>query len=186
MDKLEIKALVSQVVEEMSSHVSEINKNKEECETKVAEANKALENAVAEKNEIEASSEEIKAAFEQVKKDYEELNKKYKELFEERDALEKALGEAKAKERLNELNAAIAEFTDDEKAYAQAEIEAFNNNPVSSEINAIVNKIWEGIGKAARANEKIAAEQNSLNTAVEDIFSEVDSAAAPIEDINIF
>lgn len=107
--------------------------------------------------------------------------------WEERNALEKALGEAKAKERVGELNAAIANFSDDEKAYAQAEINAFNADPVASEINTVVNKIWEGIGKKAKADaEKVIAEQNAANASVEDIFGEVDSKAKATEDDNIF
>lgn len=186
MNDLEIKALVSQVVEELSAHTSEINKCKEECAAKIAEANTALETAISEKNEIEASSQQIKDALEKVRADFEELDKKYNELWEERNALEKALGEAKAKERIGEMNAAIANFTDDEKAYAQAEIDAFNADPVASEINSVVNKIWEGIGKTAKANDQAAAEQNAATVTVEDIFSEVEPAVASEEDVNIF
>ena len=184
MNELEIKALVSQVVDEMSNHTSEINKCKEECAAKIAEANQALEQAISEKNEIEASSQEIQAALEKLQAELQDLNKKYEELWEERKTLEKALAEAQAKERLNEMNSAIAEFTDEEKAYAQAEIDAFNADPITSEVNSVVNKIWEGIGKAAK--EKTVAEQNSANDTVEDIFSEVGSASISKEDINIF
>lgn len=184
MNELEIKALVSQVVDEMSNHTSEINKCKEECAAKIAEVNQALEQAISEKNEIEASSQEIQAALEKLQAELQDLNKKYEELWEERKTLEKALAEAQAKERLNEMNSAIAEFTDEEKAYAQAEIDAFNADPITSEVNSVVNKIWEGIGKAAK--EKTVTEQNSANDTVEDIFSEVGSASTSKEDLNIF
>lgn len=184
MNELEIKALVSQVVDEMSNHTSEINKCKEECAAKIAEVNQALEQAISEKNEIEASSQKIKAALEKLQAEWQDLNKKYDELWEERKTLEKALAEAQAKERLNEMNSAIAEFTDEEKAYAQTEIDAFNADPITSEVNSVVNKIWEGIGRAAK--EKTVAEQNSANDTVEDIFSEVGSASTFKEDLNIF
>lgn len=186
MNELEIKTLVSQVINEMSTHTSEINKCKEECEAKISKANEKLKTAVNEKNEIEATSQEIKDALEKLKGEYEELNKRYEELWEEKKALEKALGEAQAKELLNEMNEAIAGFTDKEKAYAQAEINAFKDNPSASEINSIVNKIWEGIGKTAKANDKAIAEKNAIGTNVEDIFGEVGSAVTPPEDINIF
>lgn len=185
MNDLEIKALVSQVVEELSAHTSEINKCKEECAAKIAEANAALETAISEKNEIEASSQKIQEALDALQADWDELNKKFDALWEERNVLEKALGEAKARERIGEMNSAIANFTDEEKAYAQAEIDAFNADPVTSEINSVVNKIWEGIGKAAKANDQAVAEQNAANI-IEDIFSEVEPAVAPEEDINIF
>lgn len=186
MNDLEIKALVSQVVEELSAHTSEINKCKEECAAKIAEANAALETAISEKNEIEASSQKIQEALDALQAEWDELNKKWNALWEEKVALEKALGEAKARERVGEMNAAIANFTDDEKAYAQAEIDAFNADPVASEINSVVNKIWEGIGKAAKANDQAAAEQNAATVTVEDIFSEVEPAVASEEDVNIF
>lgn len=186
MNDLEIKALVSQVVEELSAHTSEINKCKEECAAKIAEANAALETAISEKNEIEASSQKIQEALDALQAEWDELNKKWDALWEEKVALEKALGEAKARERVGEMNAAIANFTDEEKAYAQAEIDAFNADPVASEINSVVNKIWEGIGKATKANDQAAAEQNAANMTVEDIFSEVEPAVASEEDVNIF
>ena len=186
MNDLEIKALVSQVVEELSAHTSEINKCKEECAAKIAEANAALETAISEKNEIEASSQKIQEALDALQAEWDELNKKWDALWEEKVALEKALGEAKARERVGEMNTAIANFTDDEKAYAQAEIDAFNADPVASEINSVVNKIWEGIGKAAKANDQAAAEQNAATVTVEDIFSEVEPAVASEEDVNIF
>ena len=186
MNELEIKTLVSQVINEMSTHTSEINKCKEECEAKISKANEKLETVINEKNEIEATSQEIKDALEKLKGEYEELNKRYEELWEEKKALEKALGEAQAKELLNEMNEAIAGFTDKEKAYAQTEINAFKDNPSASEINSIVNKIWEGIGKTAKANDKAIAEKNAIGTNVEDIFGEVGSAVTPPEDVNIF
>ena len=187
MTDVEIKALVSQTVEELSARTSEINKCKEECDAKIAEANAAVEKITAEKNEIEANAQQIQAALDQVEAERTELSKKFDELWEEHKALEKALGEAKARERIGEMNAAIAEFSDEEKAYAQAEIDAFNTDPTTTEINSIVNKIWEGIGKAARANEKVVAEQNAADDAtVEDIFSEVETTDASAEDENIF
>lgn len=186
MNELEIKTLVSQVINEMSTHTSEINKCKEECEAKISKANEKLKTAVNEKNEIEATSQKIKDALEKLKGEYEELNKRYEELWEEKKALEKALGEAQAKELLNEMNEAITGFTDKEKAYAQAEINAFKDNPSASEINSIVNKIWEGIGKTAKANDKAIAEKNAIGTNVEDIFGEVGTAVTPPEDVNIF
>lgn len=187
MTETEIKTIVSQVLSDLSDHTFEINKAKEECEAKIAEANEAVETAVSEKNEIEANSQKIQEALDALRAEYEELDKKYHALWEEREALEKALGEAKARERLGEMNEAIAEFTDEQKAYAQAEIDAFNADPISSEINSIVSKIYEGIGRAAQADEnKKVAEQNAAKNDVEDIFGYVEEPADNQEDINIF
>ena len=97
------------------------------------------------------------------------------------------LGKAKAKERVGELNAAIADFTDAEREYAKAEIEAFNADPITSEINSVVNKIWEGIGKKAK-EDAVVAEQNAAKnqTSIEDIFSAVETKPAVDTDTNIF
>lgn len=186
MTDLEIKALVTQTVTELSNQEVEINKCKEECEAKIAEANAKVEQIVAEKNEIEATSAQIQAALDALKAEKEALDKKWEELWAENDALKKALGEAKAKERIADLNNALSEFTDVEQNYAKEEIEAFNADPNSCEINSIVDKIWQGIGKAAKTDEtKKAAEQNSNQKTAEDIFGEINSAADN-DDTNIF
>lgn len=85
------------------------------------------------------------------------------------------------------MNAAIAEYTDEEKAYAQAEIDAFNADPVATEINSVVDKILIGIGKKAKET-AVVAETNSANEKadVEDIFSVVETNSANTEDVNIF
>lgn len=185
MNELEIKTVVSQVVNELSAHTIEINKCKEECNAKVVEANASLEAAIAEKNELITSSQKIQEALDKLKEDFEALSKEREALWAEREALEKALGEAKARERISELNAAIADFSNDEKAYAKAEIDAFTANPATAEINSVVNKIWEGIGKTAKAKKR-TAEQNNDNTSLEDIFGEVEPTNAPEENISIF
>lgn len=186
MTELEIKALVTQTVNELTSHVSEINQCKEECEAKIAEANAARDAAIAEKNEIEASSQKIQAALDSLQAEWDELNKKWDQLWQEKRALEKALADAQAKERIGEMNSAISSFSDEEKAFAKDEIDAFCADPNTCEINSIVNKIWEGIGRNAKANEKVFAEQNEQHNDVEDIFSEVVSVDESKEDMNIF
>lgn len=189
MTDIEVKALVAQVVGEISSHESEINECKKECEKEVAKAKEEVATVTEEKNEAIANSEKIQAALDDCKKELDETYKKLDGLYEEINVLRKDLGDAKAKERIGEMNSAIANFSDAEKDYAKAEIEAFNADPVTSEINSVVTKIWEGIGKTAKEaadKAKIIAEQNAAKTNIEDIFSEVEPAAASAEDINIF
>ena len=88
------------------------------------------------------------------------------------------------------MNAAIAEYSEAERAYAQAEIDAFTADPVASEINTVVDKILIGIGKAARekatTEAAILAEQNAAKETAEDIFSGVETPASKDEDTNIF
>ena len=193
MTESEIKALVEQTVNEMSKHDAEINACKQDCETRINEANAAKDTAISEKNEIEANSQKIQEALDALREEYAELDKKYNALWEERCALEKALGEAKAKERLGELSEAIAKFSDEQREYANAEIEAFKNDPVNSEINSVVNKILMGIGaktveNAAQQEAERVAEQNShIDTSEIDIFGDIAYAQNKTdEDTNIF
>ena len=188
MNEAEIKALIEQTVSTYTNQIAEINQCKSDCESKIAELSQAVETVTNEKNEIVAESAKIQEALEACKADLKKKNEELDALWEERNALDKALGEAKAKERIGELNAAIAEFSDEEKAFAQAEIDAFNAAPVESEINSVVDKILIGIGKRAReeAAAKVVAEQNAANDAsIEDIFSAIEEPAAA-EDTNIF
>lgn len=187
MNDAEIKALVEQTVTSMMNHTAEINQCKDDCEKQIADLNATLETVTAEKNEAIANSEKIQAALDECRKELEETYKKLDGLYEEMDALRDELGKAKAKERVGELNAAIAAFTDAEKEYAKAEIEAFTADPIASEINSVVNKIWEGIGKKAK-EDAVVAEQNAANqrTSVEDIFSAVETKPAADTDTNIF
>lgn len=175
----EMKALAENIASELNNADEAIATVRSECDQKIAEANEARDNAISEKNEIEASSEQIKAALESLKAEYEELNKKYDELWSERCALEKALADAKARERIGEMNAALARFSDEQKACVAEEMEQFNADPMSVEINSVVDKILAKIGEqamaAAEAEAQKVAEQNSANVAVEDIFGVVES-----------
>lgn len=183
----EVKAIVTQAVNELSTHTSELNKCKEECETKIAEANEIVATVTAEKEEAIANSEKIQQALDEAKEELTETYKKLDDLYAELDTLRGELAKAQAAERVNELNAAIADFSDEEKGYAQAEIDAFNAEPINSEINSVVNKIWEGIGKKAKEVEaQVIAEKNSANSNIEDIFGEVGTAVPATEDVNIF
>jgi len=178
MTENEIQNIVAKAAECFSNHLSEINQCKADCEAQVAEANEAKEAAVSELNELQASAAEIQKALDEAR---DELSKKYEEiegLYTELEALRKELGEAKARERVGELSSAIEGFSDEEKAYAQEEIDAFKANPVEGEINAVVSKIYEGIGKNAKAEaeaeaDKVISEQNAAKDEVIDIFGEV-------------
>lgn len=184
MTESEIKALIEQVVTEMLNKDAEMNKCKKEMNEQITEATAKVEAITAEKNALMASSEAIQTALDEARAElsekYSEIDKLYGELHE----LEKELNKARARERVGEMNAAIANFSDDEKAYASAEMEAFMADPIASEINSVVNKIWEGIGKKAKADAEKVVEINSAID-VEDIFGEV-KPVAPVEDTNIF
>lgn len=187
MNESEINALIVKTVEEHDAHINEINRCKEECAAQIAEANAAKEAVIAERNEIQANAAQIQTALDEART---ELSQKYEELdalHAELDTLHKALGEAKAKERLGEMNAAIADFSDEEREYAKDEIAAFEADPVNAEINSIVDKIWKGIGMKSKAEAAaVISEQNDAHDTPEDIFSGVVLINDDKEDTNIF
>lgn len=185
MNENEVKALIADTVNEMMSASDEMNKCKEECASQVALA----EQIVAEKNalieELNAKISDMQSELENCKNEKDELCSANEAMKNEINSLKCEVENAKANERKNELNSAISSFSDEEKAYAKDEIDAFNANPIESEINSVVTKIWEGIGRKAKEVENVLNEQNSAKSDIEDIFAEVVSATA-VEDTDIF
>ena len=171
----EIKAIINDTL----ATESEINSAKANCTAEIekvtAEKEEAVKNAEAIASELEACKGDCDAKS----KEIETLNAKIKEL-------EAELDKAKAAEKCSQLNEAIASFTEEEKAYAEAEINAFNSDPLNSEINAVTSKIYEGIGMNAKKVEaEIKAETNSAKNDVVDIFSAMEESADS-DDNNIF
>ncbi len=160
--------------------INETNSKNDELNATIAELNSTIESK-------EAEIVELNATVEQVQKALDDLKKEHETYWAERDALEKELGALKAKARIGELNSAIEGFSDDEKKYAESEINSFNEDPMNGDVDAIVSKIYAGIGQASKETAKVA-EQNSANNETElDIFSEINSAEdAEDNDVNIF
>lgn len=187
LDEKELKELIR-------STISETNSKNEELIEKITELN----STITEKDSVIAEKEEkiveLNATVEQVQKALDDLKKEYETYWAEREALERELGELKAKARLGELNAAIEDFSDEEKKFAESEINSFNEKPLEGNIDAIVDKIYAGIGQASKkaSDDAKIAEQNSAkenkDNEVIDIFSEMCSETqnADEEDVNIF
>lgn len=187
LDEKELKELIQ-------STISETNSKNEELLAKITELNSTInekDSVIAEKEE---KIVELNATVEQVQKALDDLKKEHETYWAERDALEKELGALKAKARIGELNAAIEGFSDEEKKYAESEINSFNEKPLEGNIDAIVDKIYAGIGQASKKADAEAkvAEQNSAkenkDNEVIDIFSEMCSETQDTdeEDVNIF
>ena len=99
----------------IQSTISETNSKNEEYIAKITELNSTIsekDSVIAEKEE---KISELSATIEQIQKALDDIKKEQETSWAERDALEKELGELKAKARLGELNAAIEGFSDDEK-----------------------------------------------------------------------
>ena len=165
------------------SAINETNSKNDELNATITELNSTIA-------ERDNTIVELNATVEQVRKALADLEAERETYWAEREALQKELGELKAKARLGELNAAIENFTDEEKAYAEVEINSFNEDPMAGDVDAIVSKIYAGIGTAAKkaeADAKVAEQNAKKEDADLDIFSEVNSAEDESnEDVNIF
>ena len=162
MDEKELKAIIESAIKETNSKNDELSNTITELNSTIVEK----DNTIAELN---ASVEQLQTALDDLKKDMETF-------WEERRIIEEELAKAKVAQRLSELNSAIESYTEDEQKYAEAEINAFKEDPLKGDIDVIVSKICVGIVAKQKELEKIA-EQNAANedNEVEDIFSEVNS-----------
>lgn len=181
---------MNEVKSVIQTTISELNSKEKEYTTQISELNEQISTKDTTIAEKETKIVELNATVEQVQKALDDLKKEHETYWSERDALEKELGELKAKARLGELNSAIEKFTEDEQKYAESEINSFKEEPVKGDIENIVSKIYSGIGQASKKaeNEAKASEINSNKTlGVEDIFSEMcTSAQDDNDDLNIF
>ncbi len=186
MGENEIKAIVSQVISEMNSSAEEINKMREDCEKRIAESQTLVTELQEEIKDLNENIAELEAKVAALNDANAALTTEKEAMTGEINELKSNLEDAQKKEKIGELNAAIKEFTDEQKAFAQAEIDAFNENPLTSEINSVVDKIHAEIGKKYIEEAKKASEH--VEDEVEDIFSEINEAKKvdSDEDINIF
>lgn len=180
--------ILSQFVDSVKTTIVEVNNKNSEYETKIIELNSVIvekENSIVELN---ASVAELQSALEAVTAEKNSIWEKQDVLYKESELLKEEIAKAKVKERVGELNSSLAEFTEEEKAYAKDEIEAFNAEPMSCEINSIVDKIYAEIGKKEKELKKqnSVSEQNSTKPNVEDIFGEIIEINETKEDTSIF
>lgn len=160
---------IALIADAVKNAVTETNAKNAEYEAKIAELNQIITEKDSTITELNASVAEIQAAIETVKQEMAEASQKLDAAWEEKAALEKLLGEARAKERLGELNNALEGFTDEQKEFAKDEIEKFNSDPVNSEINTVLDAIYRGIGK--KSMEKKDEPIVEVNSA--DIYGEI-------------
>lgn len=160
--------ILGMITDSIKATISECNSKNEEFESRITELNSALETKTNENNELSDKIAKLEKALQ-------DMSTQMETYWEERRIIEEELASVKVEKRLAEMNITLADFTDEQKEYAKAEIEAFKTDPIKSEINSIIAKIYEGIGKAAIASEaekaKVLAEQNSKKI---DIFADVD------------
>ncbi len=171
---------INLICDSVKNAVSETNSKNSEYEAQIAELNQTITEKDAKIAELNASVAEVQAALDAVRAEIEQKSNELDGAWEEKRALEIALGEAKAKERLGELSSAIANFTEEQKDFAKDEIEAFKADPTNVEINTVLDAIYRGIGKQSleKKNEKTTVvETNSA-----DIYGEVFTPQAKADD----
>lgn len=187
--------------EVLKSTLAEINSEKKSHDDEVSELN----NKITELNsQIEAKDADIAARDTQIAElnaKVEQMEKDMKKKDDEKEDLEKEVTKAKASEKLSEVEAALKDFSDEEKEVAKEDIKKLKDeinackkkselNNVTSEINSIKSKIcMEIVAKQKQAeSEARISEQNSEEVKIEDIFSEVCSEkyVDDDEEINIF
>ena len=141
-------------------------------EADIAQLQADYQAAAAAKEAAEAGLAEANAAKEAAEASLTEANAKIAELEGEA---------AKA-----ELNAALAPYSEEQRAVAQEEIDAFNANPGSIEINSIIGKICTKMVENARENH--TAETNAASQI--DVFGMTDDAGTQkdegADDVEIF
>jgi len=187
--------------EVLKSTLAEINSEKKSHDDEVSELN----NKITELNsQIEAKDADIAARDTQIAElnaKVEQMEKDMKKKDDEKENLEKEVTKAKASEKLSEVEAALKDFSNEEKEVAKEDIKKLKDeinackkkselNNVTSEINSIKSKIcMEIVARQKQAeSEARISEQNSEEVKIEDIFSEVCSEkyVDDDEEVNIF
>ena len=145
----------------------------------VSEVNSKWEEYWAKVDTLLAEISQLKADIAQKEADIKQLQADYDKEAAAKEAAEASLVEANAKitEMQNaaavaELNAALAPYTEEQRAVAKEDIDAFNSNPGSVEINSIVGKICTAMVQAVRESQ--IAETNAASQI--DVFGMTDDA----------
>lgn len=161
---------IAQLVDSVKSTIIETNSKNSEFEAKITELNAQIETKNKEIEELNATKTKI-----------EEENAEKDKVLSEKNALVESvtaeLEECKKVNRINELNEALSTYSTEEKDFAKEEIEKFNADTNSVEINSIVMKIDATIGKKTKEAQISEINQKKSEVTVDDIFSSVDSVS---------
>lgn len=173
MDEEVMGQFVELVKTSVTQTITELNNKGEQYEGQISELNGQLaakDAEIAELNEKLATAQaDLAAKDEAMEAQTSELNS----LKETNATLEK-------EKKIAELNSALSEFSAEEQALAQAEIDAFKADPTTVEINSITSKICV---EMVRKNKEI--HNAELNNGAPDIFGGV-SSPEDKGDVDIF
>lgn len=169
--KNELMAVISGAVSESNSKWDEYWAKVESKDAEIAQLQADIKLKEAEIAQLRADFEAANAAQAAAEAGLTEANAA-------KEAAEASLTEANSKiaaleneSAIAELNAALAPYTEEQRAIAKEEIDAFNANPGSVEINAIVGKICTEMVRVSRESQ--ISETNAANEI--DVFAITDS-----------
>lgn len=161
MDEKQLNKFVDDVKSSVAQVVTELNQKDEAHEAQIAELN----NKLAEKDgEISELNSKLTTANEDIAAKEQTITEQTTEL----NSLKDANATLEKEKKVAELNSALTKFSDEEKEFAKAEIEAFNSDPTSVEINSITSKIC--VEMVRKSKEAQILEQNNASP---DIFGSV-------------
>ena len=157
-------------VDGLQAQITQLNADIKQKEAEIAQLRADFEKANAAQAAAEAGLTEANAAKEAAEAGLAEANSKIAALENE--------------SAIAELNAALAPYTEEQRAIAKEEIDAFNANPGSVEINTIVGKICTEMVRVSRENH--ISETNATNEI--DVFAITDSPKQENDDgeVNVF
>ena len=161
MDEKLMSQFMDSVKTTVSEAISSATNRNEQYESRIAELNSQIEAKDAEIAELNAkltdANAEVAAKEQTIESQNTELN-----------SLKQANSELEKKKKIAELNSALADFSDEEQALAEEEINAFKADPTSIEINSITSKIC--VEMVRKNKEAVHTEQNS---AAPDIYGSI-------------
>ena len=177
----EIKSEVVDAIRAENDKTVETNAKIAEKDAKIAELNQEIEklnDQLAAKDseiaEVNASCEDAKKRVSEIES---EMNQKMEELNATNAQVVAELNDLKKSNKIAELNSALSKYTDEQKEYAKDEIEAFNSDPFSVEVNSIVTKI------DAASYRKMCEEQEKQHKAEINSKNEFDDIMANIDPV---
>ncbi len=174
---------------EMNSAVENLEETVESLQAKIEELNSMVESKDA---EIASLKECAAQAEEEAQAKINEANCKATEMNEAFENVSKELNELKKANRIAELESVLSKYTDEQKDFAKAEIEAFKADPFNAEIEAIAEKIDAASYRKYRAEEEKKQKELEINSAKSEfdgIMASVDPIVkddATVEDFDVF
>lgn len=173
MDEKVMGQFVELVKTSVTQTITELNNKSEQYDGQISELNSQLaakDKEIAELNEkLTAAQADVAAKDQTIEAQTTELN-----------ALKDTNATLEKEKKIAELNSALSEFSAEEQALAQTEIDAFKADPTTVEINSITSKICV---EMVRKNKEI--HNAELNNAAPDIFGGV-STPEDKGDVDIF